>query len=300
MNLQPSKRFPPVLLATCVLPWDERLELAEEVFRRHVRERAGLTPHLYVLGTAGEGYALSERRFDEVVRVFLDEAGRAGAAPMVGVVSLALATVVERIERARELGCRSFQLSLPSWGALADAEVDAFFAETCGRFPDCSFLHYNLPRAKRVLAAADYARLAATHPNLVAVKYSTEDVAALEACCTSAPELQVFPTEIGYSLLRDRHECGLLVSLSATHPERCRELLAARGERLAELGGDARRLLAALVAAVGPGPHMDGAFEKVIAALHHPEFPLRLLPPYLAAPEEAVERYRAALPIGWR
>ena len=63
---------------------------------------------------------------------------------MVGVISLSLPTIIERIERARQMGIRHFQISLPSWGALSDSELKTFFKETCGRFPDCSFLHYNL------------------------------------------------------------------------------------------------------------------------------------------------------------
>jgi hypothetical protein len=43
---------------------------------------------------------------------------------MIGIISLSLPTIIERIERAQAMGARRFQLSLPSWGALRDSELD--------------------------------------------------------------------------------------------------------------------------------------------------------------------------------
>jgi len=34
---EPARRLPPTVLATCVLPWDDRLRFDEEAFREHVR-----------------------------------------------------------------------------------------------------------------------------------------------------------------------------------------------------------------------------------------------------------------------
>ena len=49
----------------------------EEVFRDQIRIhlRAGVK-HLYVFGTAGEGYAVTESLFDSIVQVFADEMRR--------------------------------------------------------------------------------------------------------------------------------------------------------------------------------------------------------------------------------
>ena len=60
--------------------------------------------HLYVFGTAGEGYAVSDRQFDEITRVFHEETRAPDVHPMVGVISLSLTTIIERIERAAALG----------------------------------------------------------------------------------------------------------------------------------------------------------------------------------------------------
>src|SRR5687768_10244596 len=110
------KRYPCALMATCCVPWDENGNFMEEVFRRQVASMLKGTPHLYIFGTAGEGYAVTDRQFDQIVRVFHDAMKAGGAEPMVGIIHLSLPVIMERIARARDLGVRRFQLSLPSWG----------------------------------------------------------------------------------------------------------------------------------------------------------------------------------------
>lgn len=291
------RRYPAVIMGTCVVPWTAGFEFDEPKFRMQVRNLAeNLTPHLYIFGTAGEGYAVTDSQFEAITRSFLEEAASSGAVPTVGVTSLSLPVILERIERALGWGAERFQLSLPCWGALNDRELDNFFRETCGRFRECSFMHYNLMRAKRLLTPGEYGRLALEYPNLVASKNTKTDEEFLRELLTQAPRMQHFLGESGYALMRDRHECGLLISVAATNPVRAKEFLAARGKRLVELQAELRQALAALKEAVGPGVHMDGAFDKLIYKLGTPDFPLRLLPPYVAPDEaSALERYREAM-----
>src|SRR5947208_14798485 len=107
------KRYPRCILATCCVPWDESYRFAEAIFRRGVRHALAGTPHLYVFGTAGEGYAVTDQQFDQVVTAFADEMRRGGAEPMVGVIHLSLGTIVERIQRCRDAGDQR-QLFLPT------------------------------------------------------------------------------------------------------------------------------------------------------------------------------------------
>ena len=119
---------------SCRGPTTYRLD--EALFRHEVATllSAGYS-HLYVFGTAGEGYAVDDAQFEQVARVFVDEMRAGGAEPMVGVISLSLETILERIAFARDnLGVRLFQISLPSWGALEDAEVRTFFDTVLGTY----------------------------------------------------------------------------------------------------------------------------------------------------------------------
>lgn len=293
------KRYPSVLLATCPVPWTPDYQLDTPLFQHTVRRIvAEMTPHVYIFGTAGEGHAVTDAQFEEITRAFHD-ALPPEAVPMVGVISLSLGTIIERIRFSYELGFRTFQISLPSWGALQDAELDAFFDAICGGFPDCQFLHYNLPRVKRVLTGADYARLAARHPNLVAIKMGG-DPELLRDVITSAPELQCFFVEFGYAGMRDEFECGYIAAMAAGKPQFARRYFAARGEELAALLAEVKVAHRALHDAVDAvGAHMDGAYDKVNAKIMEPDFPLRLLPPYTATTDEAYAQFCAAVPPSW-
>ncbi len=290
----------PSILATAVVPWNERFEFQEDVFRRQVHILArDLTRHLYVFGTAGEGYAVTERQFDQITRAFWESAQESRVTPMVGLISLSLPTIIERIERCHALGYRLFQLSMPSWGALNDREVDRFFAETCGRFPDCQFHHYNLMRTKRLLTSVEYRRLAAAHPNLIAVKNSTTDPAVIADLMTMTPRLRFYITEFGYAIARKTHDLGLLISLASIHPERAKRFVAGTdAQRAADLE-ELKGVIAGLKAA-GDKFHIDGAYDKMLYRMTDPTFPLRLLPPYASASEADFEVFKAAVPAGWR
>lgn len=296
-----SQRHPSCVLATCCVPWDDRLQFAEETFRRLVRRlaEAGLED-LYVFGTAGEGYAVTETQFDQITRVFLDETGKLRARAMIGLISLSLPVVIERIERARDLGARRFQISLPSWGALRDAEVATFFQETCGRFPDCEFLHYNLARAGRLLTGAEYGRLAQKHPNLIATKNSTADEARLHSLFHDAPQLRHFITETGYAKASRLGEPGFLVSIASIQPALALAYFNAGKEKdfaaLAALDTELHRMVARMIEIAAQGTaHMDGAYDKMFCRLLLPDFPLRLLPPYEPMSESTFQAFTAFL-----
>jgi dihydrodipicolinate synthase/N-acetylneuraminate lyase len=298
--MSPAKRHRPCILATCCVPWREDFTFAGDIFRRSVRRLVAQgIRDLYIFGTAGEGYAVTEAQFDEITRVFLEETRGDDVHGMIGLISLSLPTVIGRIERARAMGARRFQLSLPSWGALRDAEMELFFRETCGRFPDCEFLHYNLMRAGRLITGAEYGRLAAEHPNLVATKNSTADETRLQSLMNEAPQLQHFITEGGFAKACTMGECGFLISYASTNPALARQYFqAGLGRDFARLNAmqaELAQIAADLRTPVADTAHMDGAFDKMFCRLHDDAFPLRLLPPYQGMSEEVYRRYAGDL-----
>jgi hypothetical protein len=283
-----------------VVPWDETFSFAEDDFRSHVAVvAASMTRHVYVFGTAGEGHAVTEKQFRHIADVFADEAARRGVTPMLGVVAMSLGTVLERIEYGLAAGYRQFQISFPAWGRLSDPERDLFFDAVCGRFPEASFLHYNTPRGGRVLTGAEYGRLAARHPNLVALKFTSSDPDVVGEVVDGCWPMQCFLTEPAYAIARrSGRECGLLVSLSGVRLDLPGRLMAASGgdlDRLDLLFREVHTLLLQCLGADAVAVHMDGAFEKIIARIHGAVMPLRLLPPFLGADVAAFERFRAGL-----
>jgi dihydrodipicolinate synthase/N-acetylneuraminate lyase len=295
-----SARYPRTVLATCCLPWREDGKLDEPLFRRTVRKlvAAGLAD-LYVFGTAGEGHAVGEADFRRVVEAFAEEMRTAGGRPMVGIINLSLPTILERIGFAAGCGISAFQFSLPSWGPLNDKEFRRFFAEICGAFPELAFLHYNLARTGRLVRAQEYAELAEAHPNLVATKYGAGDPETVAGLLHHAPELRHFFTELGFYLGAPLGECGLLASIAASNPARAWEYFRAgvAGDlaRLAELYRDLAGMMGAIRRAAGGMGLTDGAYDKIIAKVGEPDFPLDLLPPYQTSTDDGYRAYRAEL-----
>ena len=293
-------RYKQTILATCCVPWNADGTLAESIFRESIRGLiAQGIPDLYIFGTAGEGYAVTDSQFDRIARVFVEEMQAANAEPMVGALSLSLPTIIERIERAGKLGVRQFQISLPSWGALSDKELETFFQEVCGRFPEFQFLHYNLPRTKRIVMPQEYATLAARHPNLVATKCAVGEVGVIAGLLQYAGELRHFFTEQNFAAASLLGECGFLISLASINPRRARQYFeagAARdGETLRAMRAELMGLHAELMKAAGPAPMIDGAYDKIFSRMHVAEFPLRLLPPYQSISDAGFEQFRAAV-----
>lgn len=283
------KRYPSGIMATCCIPWDADDRFAETIFRRGVRTTLSLgTKHLYVFGTAGEGYAVTDRQFDQIVTAFADEMRQGNAEPMVGVIDLSLGTIRERIERCRDKGVRQFQISLPSWAALAEHELFNFFDGVCGRFPDCQFIHYNLPRTKRMVTGKEYGRLAEAHPNLVATKNCGDSLSHLHSLLTDAPQLQHFLSEAGYVYGSMFGECGILASFLMNWPKQKALWEAGRRHDVATMLSIHREVavvLQTLFEAV-PSGRIDGSYDKLFEKMYDPEFPLRLLPPYVGSSDD--------------
>ncbi len=293
-------RYPRTVLGTVCLPWRDDGALDEPLFRRTIGNlvAAGL-PDLYIFDPAGEGYAVTDGMFRRVAAIFAEpmrEAG--GAAPMGGIVSQSLATMLERIEHCRTLGIDTFQISLPNWSVVTDTELRRVFTELCGSFPEAKFLHYNLMRSGRLVSPRLYADLAAAHPNLVATKYGGGDPFFISGLMRHAPELRHFFTEQGYYIGAPLGECGLLTSISSSNPARAFEYLNAGADsdwsRFATLYRELCGVLHALLDSAG-GSFVDGAYDKAILKLSEPDFPLRLLPPYETVGDAVYEAYRARL-----
>lgn len=292
------KRHPAGIMCTCVVPWSEQGQFMEELFVHEVESMLKLTPYLYLFGTAGEGHAVTNGQFEQIVRTFHTAMKAGGAEAMVGVINNSLPTMQERIDWCRKLGVKKFQISLPNWGALTDAEVGTFFREICGKFRDCQFLHYNLLRAKRLVTPEMYGELAQEHPNFVATKNSTDSMVRLRGLQQLAPELQHFPDEHGYIYACQYGECGELASLATNHAS-CKKYFEAGQKQdiktMLAMYDEMSKMVTALIAAAGPNCHIDSAYDKMLWKLCDERFPLRLLPPYQGSTDEGFAQFREAV-----
>lgn len=272
------------MLGAVDIPWDEDLTLDEASFRSLLARLSTLGAHqLYVMGTAGEGYAMTDDRFKRVVDVFVDAMRGTGVGMQVGVISLATEEVIDRIRYAHDLGVRSFQISLPSWGAVTDAEMMNFFKTVCGAYPDSEFLHYNLFRSKRILDGDDYRMILDEVPNLVAAKQNTSDMSLIRSWMKKAPEMQHFMLQAAYGYASQFGECSLLCSMHGVYPELTRDYFDAGSSgdvaRTLEIAEEFNRHRDGIFGHVNR-TMIDGASDKLLVWLTDQSFPRRLLPPY--------------------
>ena len=294
-----NKRYTQTVLVSCEAPWDEDGELIEAVFRDEVRKAisSGFRD-LYIFGTAGEGYAVTLTQFMEIAGIFREETSGEGVRPMVGVIGMSTAQVVEKLGAAHEIGFRTFQIALPPWGVLTDDECMTYFTDVCGSFPDSGFLHYNLPRPKRVLGTEDYKRLQDAVPNLVATKF-TGAAPAECARLVKETELQHFLGENNFPFGCLHGECSLLASLGPMMPKRTLEYFRYGVEGDFEnLFRMQVRISAAADDFLGPvrdRSMIDGAYDKMIVRAGGVDMPLRMLSPYYGLDLETYERCYEAL-----
>ena len=288
------------ILISCEIPWDEREQLDESIFRQEIRHFVSLGfRDLYIFGTAGEGHAVDTRRFDHIVKVFREETDRDGITPMVGVIGLSTANVLERLSMAYQAGFRYFQISLPSWGGLDESETRRFFRDVCGSFPDSKFLHYNLRRSHRLIEAIEYRRIADEIPNLVATKNTGTTVAGTIELMRTVPELQHFFGEAMFPTGCLFGECSLLSSFGPMLPTKTKEFFEAgrsrQIEKLFSLQAEYMAAAADIQRPIRGTNRMDGAYDKMWVRLAGVPMPLRLLSPYDSFSEEVLEECRQIL-----
>lgn len=287
----------PPRLGTCCLPWTAGHALDEGPFRRLVGELlCKFSRNLYIFGSAGEGYAVTDAQFGAITRIFVDAMAKGGGEPMVSVISPSVGTVVERIDLARRLGVRQFQVTLPFWGQCTFDEARSFFRDVLGRFPDCAFLHFNTPHAKRIVTPDEYAILSDEFPNLVATKNYTNSVFEIASLITKSPRLTHYFVDDGFalaSLLGLR--AGWIIAPASVNFDTANAFYdACRRKNVDEIAGFAIELadiFDAMLRIVGDDAHMNGAYDKLFARMAVAGFPLRLLPPYSGAPEEAFHSF---------
>ena len=289
-----DSRYPNVILATACIPWTADLAFDEAAFTAQVHSLIDRDiRHIYLFGTAGEGYAVSDRQFGEITAAFARAMSGPDLYPMVGLISLSLTTMKYRLQFAYNLGIRDFMFALPSWGMLQDDELSCFLHQLCDPYPDCRFAHYNLMRSKRLLNIGEYERYAGELPNLAAVKFSTSDPAIIRGLAASACPLRFFLTEQGFAEGSLQGDFGLLLSVASSRISQAHVFHQAGRQRdagtLQKMQQELGQMVQELIRCVGN--RIDGGYDKIFCKIINRDFPLRLLPPYLGASDQAFEQY---------
>ena len=154
-------------------------------------------------------------------------------------------------------------------------------------------MHYNLPRAKRLVTGKEYGRLAEAHPNLVATKNCGDSLSHLRSLVEDAPQLQHFLSEAGYAYGSLFGECGILASFIMNWPKL--QALWEAGRRrdidvLVSIQREVDIVIQTLIETV-PDGRIDGSYDKLFEKMYDAEFPLRLLPPYVGSSDQEYQAF---------
>lgn len=134
----------------------------------------------------------------------------------------------------------------------------------------------------------------------MATKTTMGGLAGAEELVRNAPELMHFMGEGNFPNGSMFGQVGLLSSFAEVAPHRSRELFEAGVKRdvatLFRLQAEFATFGADIFSVVSSGPHMDGAYDKMLVKLGLlPEFPLRLLSPYQGFTDEDYRAMRQVL-----
>ena len=281
-----KKRYPVTMMCAACIPWTNDFQFDEASFRSEVKHLVdNAVKSIYIFGTAGEGYALNTKVFSQIVGVFLDECSKGeNVMPMTGIISTSMMEILERIEIARDLGCKDFQIALPCWGALSNEEVVDFFKLVCNKFSDCRFIHYNNGARSKKLCTIDlYMKLAKEVDNLVAVKYSTSNTYEIYNTVKSDSPITFFLVDSGgYTYGSMVGTCGFLNSFASVDMNLAWKYFYAgqnnQYKKLFELDQFYKELEACF--SFIDRDMIDSAYDKVIEKVANSDFNHFLFPPY--------------------
>ena len=161
----------PSYLVSVPIPWNDDQSFDKELFTEILGElKKQYCDGLYLFGTSGEGYAIADEEFPEIVAHFKEQTWDFPGFLQVGCFGLSSAQVKLRCGVCMEIGIEQAQVTLPFWKELNDEELDLFFQDICHSFPEIKFLLYNNPRNKRKLKGWELENIHKKCPNLVTTK----------------------------------------------------------------------------------------------------------------------------------
>jgi len=282
-------------LVSVPIPWEGGGKLSEDALRRATRKLLDEgCDGIYVFGTSGEGYAVTEGEFERITTIFAEETRDRGVFRQVGCFGLSSDQVKARCAVVRDQGIEGVQITLPFWKELSDAELLTFFKDVCGSFPDLSFLLYNSPRNKRKLTGAEMTEVQRVAPNMHGAKTGSGSWLDFLELVMESPGVRHFVTEPAFLFCYPLGAAGLIPSSNYCRPKRCRKYYEAvihgRFDEASALHREITRFFHGTATPLVKKGYIDGAIDKAYAAIGGMDIPLTMKSPYKALSAEDLSR----------
>lgn len=251
---------------------------------------------LYTNGTASEFYSQTEDEFDRLHALMAEKCEHAGMPFQIGVSHPNAQTSLARLRRAVAFKPGAWQVILPDWLPVVDAEAVAFLERMAEAAAPAGLVLYNPPHAKRALAPRDFARLKQAVPQLVGVKVMDGDEQWYAEMREQAGGLSVFVPghHLATGLLLGA--AGSYSNIACLHPVGARrwyELMKTEPARALEIEARLRKFFADHIAPFKMRGYSNAALDKLLAAIGRwSATGTRLRWPYQWIPEREAERLR--------
>ena len=287
--------------ATLLLAWngDDSLDLERVADEIDTLIGFGVNG-IYAHGTAGEFHTLSEDEFDRVSALLAERCERAGMPFQIGVSHMSGQISLERLRRTVALTPSAFQVILPDWFPLNDAEAVAFLSRMAAAAEGIGLVLYNPPHAKRVLTPEEIGRLAHAVPSLVGVKVADGGAAWYEAMRAHMQSLSVFVPGHHLATGFSHGAHGAYSNVACLHPGAAQRWW---GQMQTDLPGALEvetRLRDFMERHVAPfivsESYCNGACDRLLALIGGwADIGSRMRWPYRSIPVEEAERLRAVV-----
>ena len=278
-------------LVSVPIAWDQDGLFSPIMFRKAIRKllQEGCDG-LYLFGTSGEGYAVSDDEFTQIVDVYVDATAEFSGFRQIGCFGLSSDQVKHRCRIAAERGLQSIQITLPFWKELNDAELLRYFSDVCGRFPELSFLLYNNPRNKRRLKGKELEAIHEVTPNLHGAKTGSGAWLDFFELVTESPSLVHFVTEAAFLFSYGLGTVGLIPSSNFVFPQKTRayyEAVVGNDLKTAHrLHKEIMRFFHKTATPLVQKGYIDGAIDKAYARIGGMDMPLNIKSPYIPLSNE--------------
>lgn len=130
---------------------------------------------IYSNGTAGEFHNQTEAEYDRIQTLLARCCREAGMPFVIGACQPDPLIMLERLRRGVKHHPTAFQVILPDWWPLTNAEAIEFLKRVSAAAQGIPLILYNPPHAKRVLAPADLLQVCGPSPSIVGVKLADGD-----------------------------------------------------------------------------------------------------------------------------
>lgn len=268
------------------LPWDRSGSLLRRQFRLAIDDlvQEGCDG-LYLFGTSGEGYAVTDDEFTQLVNIFVEATENFTGFRQIGCFGLSSDQVRHRCRIVFDRGLEEVQITLPFWKDLNDAELARYFADVCGNFQEFSFILYNNSRNKRRLKGKELEGIRAATPNLRGVKTGSGAWLDFFELVTESPSLQHFVTEPAFLFCHGLGNVGLIPSSNYVNPKKSRayyDAVVANDTHTAHrLHTEIMHFFHETAVPLILKGYIDGAIDKAYAQIGGMDMPIEMKSPYV-------------------